>query len=90
MLLSYIASFIRIFFGLLSFAIIARVLLSWFPGGGAYEVRSFIHRVTEPVLGPARRVIPRIGMIDISPIVVFFLLDIFQTILLYLLNGFIS
>jgi YggT family protein len=34
--------------------------------------------VTEPVLGPFRRLIPPLGFLDISPIVVLLLLDLFQ------------
>jgi YggT family protein len=35
-------------------------------------VFSFTYTITEPVLGPVRRVMPTIGPIDISPIVVIF------------------
>lgn len=87
MLVSYIASFIKILFGLLNFVIIARVLLSWFPGGGAPAIRSMIHEISEPVLAPFRRIIPHVGMIDISPIVALFALGFLQDILLYLLSG---
>jgi YggT family protein len=38
----------------------------------------FLLVVTEPVLGPFRRIIPPLGMFDISPIVVLLLLDLFQ------------
>ena len=36
------------------------------------SIASIIYQLTEPVMGPVRRLIPTIGMIDISPIVVFF------------------
>jgi YggT family protein len=42
------------------------------------RVMRFLIRATEPVLAPFRRLIPPIGMFDISPIVVLFLLQIFQ------------
>ena len=35
-----------------------------------------VHEVTEPILAPIRQYIPRIGMIDLSPMVAFFLLFI--------------
>jgi YggT family protein len=47
--------------------------LSWFPlqpGGGMASVFSFLYGITEPVLGPVRRMLPAMGPIDISPIVV--------------------
>lgn len=53
--------------------IIVRILLSWFPlapGGLAARVNDLLVAVTEPVLGPVRRVLPRLGPLDLSPIVV--------------------
>jgi YggT family protein len=57
----------------------ARIILSWFPvepGSGLASVYGFLYAITEPVLGPIRRVIPPLGAggmgIDLSPIVVFF------------------
>ena len=59
----------------------ARIILSWFPlqpGTAMASIASIIYQLTEPVMGPVRRLIPTIGMIDISPIVVFFGLRILQ------------
>jgi YggT family protein len=68
-------------YGLLSFlalAIFIRILLSWFIVYGNASTR-FLARVTDPILIPARRLIPPLGgMIDISPIIVLFLIDLFQ------------
>ena len=60
----------------------ARVILSWFPlqpGTALASIASIIYQITEPVMGPVRRLIPSVGMIDISPIVVFFGLRILQS-----------
>lgn len=57
----------------------ARVILSWFPIGPhstLAPVYSFLHAVTEPVLAPLRRVLPPLGGFDLSPLVVFFLIQI--------------
>jgi YggT family protein len=60
-----------------SLMIFARIILSW--GVSPHNrLLHFLIRATEPVLGPFRRVIPPLGMIDISPIVVLFLLDLLQ------------
>ena len=62
--------------------LLARVILSWFPlqpGTAMASIASIIYQVTEPVMGPVRRIIPTVGMIDISPIVVFFGLRILQS-----------
>lgn len=60
--------------------LLGRIIMSWFPvspGGAMAGVFSFLYAVTEPVLGPLRRVIPPLrfggGMgLDLSPIVAFF------------------
>ena len=60
-----------------SLMIFARIVMSW--GVSAHNrLLHFLIRVTEPVLAPFRRIIPPIGFMDISPIVVFFLLDLLQ------------
>jgi YggT family protein len=62
--------------------LLARVFLSWFPlqpGTAMASIASIIYQLTEPVMGPVRRLIPTVGMIDISPIVVFFGLRILQS-----------
>ena len=59
-----------------------RIILSWFPvqpGTGMASIASILYQLTEPVMGPVRRMIPTIGMIDISPIVIFFGLRILQS-----------
>jgi len=38
----------------------------------------FLVRATEPLLGPLRRIIPPLGFMDISPIVAFLLIWLFQ------------
>lgn len=54
-------------------AIFGRIILSWFPispNGPVASVASFLYSITEPVLGPVRNLLPRMGMFDLSPIVV--------------------
>lgn len=70
-----------ILFGLLSIyslLIFVRIVFSW--GGVSYTNRlmRFIVDTTEPLLGPLRRVVPRLGMWDISPIVAFLIIWLFQ------------
>ena len=55
----------------------ARIILSWFPiapGSGMASVFSALYAVTEPVLGPVRRVLPPVGVggmgFDLSPLIV--------------------
>ncbi len=59
---------------LLAFAILARSLLTWFPIDRSGPIFQALDAITDPVLQPLRRVIPPIGMIDITPMVAMFLL----------------
>ena len=59
--------------------LVARIIMSWFPiepNSGMSSVYGFLHAVTEPVLGPIRRLIPPVGMggmgLDLSPLIIFF------------------
>lgn len=64
----------------------ARVILSWFPlqpGTAMASIASIVYQLTEPVMGPVRRIIPTVGMIDISPIVVFFGIQIIKSAVLH-------
>lgn len=60
-----------------SLLIFMRIIFSW-GASSVNRVMLFLIRVTEPVLAPFRRLIPPLGMFDISPIVVLFLLRLLQ------------
>lgn len=64
---------------LLSFyrwVLIARILLSWIPSLDWYKQPfKFLNDITEPVLAPFRMIIPPLGGLDVSPILLFFLLN---------------
>ena len=64
-------AFIGQIIGLYKLVLIARIALSWIPHNPHSPVITFLYKITEPVLEPVRRVIPSIGGIDISPIIVF-------------------
>ena len=51
-----------------------RVILSWIQPGGYNPVLGLINQLTEPLMAPARRLIPPFGGLDLSPIVVFIFL----------------
>lgn len=57
--------------GLYEIVLIVRIVLTWIPHNPHSQAVTFLYKITEPVLEPVRRVIPAIGGIDISPIVVF-------------------
>lgn len=79
---TFLIRFISILFQLLNLAIIARVFLSWFNVRPDHPVVSFLLQITEPVLAPIRRVVPTIGMLDISPIIAIILLELLRNLLI--------
>ncbi|MBN4065001.1 YggT family protein [Dehalococcoides mccartyi] len=68
--LIYIGQIIQIFV----YLVVARSLSTWFPNARQYTIVQVLYQVTDPVMVPASRLIPRIGMIDISPMIVILLL----------------
>lgn len=80
--MGFLITFLDLLFTILSFAIIARALLSWVPIDPYNPIVQFLYQITEPILAPLRRIIPPIGgMMDITPIVALILLQILQTII---------
>ena len=68
--------------------IFARIICSWFPiapESTLASIYAFLHTVTEPVLGPLRRVIPPMGMggmgLDLSPLIVIFGITILRSVI---------
>lgn len=68
------------------YLLIASAILSWLVAFNVVNTRNqfvgmvveFLYRITEPVLAPIRRRLPSFGGLDISPIIVFFLLWLIQ------------
>lgn len=69
----------------LGFLIFGRVMISWLVAAQIMAptnpVASFLFSVTEPILGPIRNVIPRVGMFDFSPMLVMIFLFVASSIL---------
>jgi len=84
----FVLNFVRVLFFILQFAIIIRALMSWFNPSPDNPVARIVYEITEPVLGPLRRIVPRIGMIDITPIVAILLMQVIESVLETTLRGF--
>jgi YggT family protein len=65
---SWLRTFAVLLLQVLNLAILIRVLLSWFPVNPSNPLVRLIFDITDPVLAPFRRIIPPIGMIDLSPL----------------------
>ena len=79
--MSFLFDFIRILCEILSIAIICRAILSWFSPRPTNRLAIILYRVTEPMLAPLRRIIPRVGMIDFTPLVAIILLQLIAYLL---------
>lgn len=66
------------FLGIYSLLIVIRIILSWVTSS-INKVTRFLMKITDPILEPFRRLIPPLGMFDISPIIVLLLLSFLQT-----------
>ena len=79
--LEFVSHFLTILSTVLYFGILARVLMSWIkvgPGSPFVPLLRIIYAITEPILGPIRKVLPKTGMFDFSPIVALLLLDLIR------------
>ena len=74
----FLITFLGLLLQVLWFAILIRVILSWFPVDPSNPIIRILWEITEPVLAPFRRVIPRIGMFDLSPIAAFLVIQLIQ------------
>ena len=70
---------INTIFRIYSYLILARIFLSWIPIDRYNPIIQFIYKVTEPILAPFRIILPlgNVGL-DLSPIIVFFLINFLQ------------
>lgn len=66
----------------LKWLVVARCLLSFFRHDPYQPVIKFIYDVTEPLMAPFRRLVPAAGGIDFSPILVFFIIQIVQSLVI--------
>jgi YggT family protein len=67
-----------------SLLLIAYVVLSYFMDP-YHPVRNTVNRLVNPILNPIRRLLPRTGMMDFSPIVAIILVQVLESILKSLL-----
>lgn len=60
----------------------ARIIGSWFPAFQSYSVMRFVNYYTDPYLNVFRRIVPPVGMLDLSPLLAFFALKILERLVL--------
>ncbi|NYT71209.1 YggT family protein [Halomonas sp. QX-2] len=58
------------------FALIVMIILSWVAPNASHPGALLVMQLVEPIMAPVRKVIPSLGMIDLSPIVVFIAINL--------------
>jgi YggT family protein len=78
------------------YLVIASAIMSWLVSFNVINTRNhlvdvignFLYRITEPPLRPIRRIVPTFGGLDISPIILIFILIFIQRSIVYLTFAF--
>lgn len=91
-----IAALLKLFIYIFFFAIFIQIIISWVNPGAYNSATVILSRLTDPLLRPARRLIPPISGLDLSPMVVIVALQLMiilfikpLTYLGYSLSGYI-
>ena len=66
-------------------ALIGRVLISWLnigPSSPFFPIVNVLYQITEPILAPIRRILPRFGMLDLSPMVAILFVTFIQRLVI--------
>jgi YggT family protein len=70
----FVSNFLRFLLYGLWILILARVILSWVDPTGRNRISAFVIQTSEPILAPIRRLLPKTGMLDLSPLIVLLVL----------------
>ena len=79
--MEFLFSIIRDLCWVLTLAILARAIISWFSPSPTNRLAIILYQVTEPFLAPLRRIIPRVGMFDFAPLAAVILLQLLAGLL---------
>lgn len=85
--MSVLSTFVNILGIVLVVAILIRALMSWVMPNDTSGLMRVLQDITEPVLGPIRRVLPPVGGIDFSPILAMILVQLVSSVLQQLINS---
>jgi len=77
---------VNMFFEILTWLIIARVILSWIPHNPDHSVLRLLYEGTEPILAPFRKLMPKGGLpLDLSPILALLVLQVLRQALIQMM-----
>jgi YggT family protein len=72
---------IKVLCNVLTILILLRVVVSWYFPRPTNVLVTILYRVTEPILAPLRRIIPRVGIFDFAPLVAIILIQLIRYLL---------
>ncbi len=73
-----IAGLMELLLNVYMISIILQIILSWIGPGGSNPLTGILYAINEPVMAPARRILPAMGGIDLSPILVFLVIGLLR------------
>ena len=76
------AELLTLLLNIFLFAILIQVIMSWINPGAYNPAVSLLYSLTEPVLGPCRRLVPPFSGIDLSPLVALIAIQLAKMLLL--------
>ena len=85
--MAFVLQFIDLAFTLLNLAILGRILLSWINISPYHPIAQALVRITEPILGPIRRIVPPVAMFDLTPMIALIALSIIERIIFSMLGA---
>ncbi len=71
---TFLRTFLELFILALEIALLGRVVVSWISPRYDNPISQFLYDITEPILRPIRSLLPRTGMLDLSPFIAFIIL----------------
>lgn len=83
----WVYRFVSYLFTFYYYAIFAYILMSWVPQIRNTFIGEFLTAICEPFLKLFRKIIPPVGMLDISPIAAVFALGLIQRLVFKVLFG---
>ena len=85
--MSVLTYFVVVLARVMNVAILIRVVLSWMSVNPHSGLARWIYEITEPIMGPIRRLMPSLGGLDISPMIALVLISVAERVLLTLLRS---
>lgn len=86
-LISGTGKLLQIFLDIYFYAILIRVIVSWMMPQSYNPTLSLLYQITDPVLNWVRRIVPPLGIIDLSPVVVLIAIQLLHILLVKPISG---